>query len=379
MLHKILSYNRLALIERCKSRVARRLSPKPTEDELEFGIPLFIDQLIQTLRALQTREVRGVSGSAPEAGAAQAGIGVSAQRHGRELLKRGFTIEQVVRDYGDLCQEITGLALELDASIEVEEFRILNRCLDDAIAEAVTEFSYQRDSSMAGIGMQVANERIGFLAHELRNFINTAMLAVLALKSGQVGLSGATGAVLDRSLTGMRDLIDRSLVDVRAASVVQAPNSAISLAGFIAQVKQSAELDAKQHKCELTVAEVDPDLAIEVDRDTLFSAVSNLLQNAFKFTRHGTEVKLNAHAAADRVLISVEDHCGGLHQTDMDRMFLPFSQSGMDRTGLGLGLAISRRGVEANGGTLSVRDLPGAGCVFTIELPRSTLPDPVSP
>jgi histidine kinase/DNA gyrase B/HSP90-like ATPase len=56
-----------------------------------------------------------------------------------------------------------------------------------------------------------------------------------------------------------------------------------------------------------------------------------------------------------------------------DQMFLPFTQSAADKSGLGLGLAISRRSVEANDGVLRVRDVPGSGCVFTIDLPRHAL------
>jgi signal transduction histidine kinase len=66
----------------------------------------------------------------------------------------------------------------------------------------------------------------------------------------------------------------------------------------------------------------------------------------------------------------VKDHCGGLPSGDAERLFLPFTQNGEDRTGLGLGLSIARRSVEANNGVLSVRDVPGTGCVFTIALPR---------
>jgi signal transduction histidine kinase len=72
-------------------------------------------------------------------------------------------------------------------------------------------------------------------------------------------------------------------------------------------------------------------------------------------------------------MIEIGDHCGGLPAGDAERMFLPFTQTSEDRTGLGLGLSISRKSVEANNGTLSVRNLPGAGCVFTIDLPRHAL------
>ena len=76
-------------------------------------------------------------------------MGAAASLHGRELMQRGFTVDQVVHDYGDLCQAITDLAFELKAPIEIDEFRTLNRCLDNGIADAVTEYSYQRLSVMA--------------------------------------------------------------------------------------------------------------------------------------------------------------------------------------------------------------------------------------
>ncbi len=74
--------------------------------------------------------------------------------------------------------------------------------------------------------------------------------------------------------------------------------------------------------------------------------------------------------------IEVEDHCGGLLPSEAETMFLPFNLSGENMTGLGLGLSISRRSVEVNGGTLSVRDAPGSGCVFTIKLPSHSLAGP---
>ena len=123
--------------------------------------------------------------------------------------------------------------------------------------------------------------------------------------------------------------------------------------------------------CKFTVGVVDVGLALDVDREMLFSAVNNLLQNAFKFTRHSTDVSLNAYATADRIRIEVEDQCGGLPDGVVDKIFLPFTQGGEDRSGLGLGLAICRRGVEANNGVLRVRDIPDTGCVFTIDLPRA--------
>ena len=377
MLHEFLTSNRADLIERCRLKVARRSAPRVTSAEITHGIPLFLDQLIKTLEVEQTSEPlrsRKVSGPAGGGGPWKSELGSAAALHGRELLQKGFTVDQVVHDYGDLCQAITDLAFERKAPIEIDEFRTLNRCLDNGIAEAVTEYSYQRYSVAANDGVQALNERLGFLAHELRNLIHTGTLAFTAIKLGNVGVTGATGAVLERSLIGLRTLVDRTLADVRVAAGMLPRNKLMPLADFIDQIGVSALLEARARGCKLTVSDVDARLAVDVDPDMLLSALGNLLQNAFKFTQQGTEVTVNAYAVADRILIDVEDHCGGLPPGSADKMFLPFSQSGADKSGLGLGLAISRRSIEANSGTLRVRDVPGTGCVFTIDLPRHTLP-----
>ena len=303
-------------------------------------------------------------------------IGETASQHGRELLEHGFTVDQVVHGYGDLCQAVTDLAFERGVPFQMDEFRTLNRCLDNAIADAVTEFSYQRDTLFADRVAQALNERLGFLAHELRNLIHTATLAVTALKSGNVGMAGATGTVLDRSLVGLGNLIDRSLADVRVLAGIPARRELISLADLIGEVKISASLEATMRGCAFSTSAVDATLAVDADRDLLSAAVGNLLQNAFKFTTTGSEVTLYAYAAADRVLIDVEDHCGGLSPGHPEKMFLPFTQGSANKTGLGLGLSICRRSVEANNGIIRVRDVPGSGCIFTIDLPRHLLRKP---
>lgn len=373
MLHAFLTANRADLIDRCRLKVAQRRAPKPSDAELEHGIPHFLDQLIKTLRVEQTAQPlqsRMVSGESGGDGSGLSEMGTAAAQHGRELLQDGVTVDQVVHSYGDLCQAITDLAFEQDAPVGVDEFRTLNRCLDNAIADSVSEFSYQRDLLREDAGVHALNERMGFFAHELRNLIQKATLAMSAVKAGNVGLAGATGAVLDRSLIGLRNLVDRSLADVRVSAGMPPRRELIPLAAFIAEVKISAALEAQARGCGLDVSQVEPGLTVEADRELLFSALGNLLQNAFKFTEQSTEVVLHAYAAGDRVLIEVEDCCGGLPPGDAERMFQPFTQDSADKSGLGLGLSICRRSVEANGGVLSVRNIPGAGCVFTVDLPR---------
>ena len=295
---------------------------------------------------------------------------MSAAQHGSELSRTGFTVDQVVYDYGDLCQAVTELAVEQGAPVTVDEFRLLNRCLDEAIADAVIEFGRQRDRFNTE-NVLAMNERLGFFSHELRNLVNTAILAVATMKKGSVGLGGATGALLDRSLIGLRDLIDRTLVDVRLTAGMPERRERVSVAEFIAEVQVATAMEAAARGLEFVVAPCANGLRIDGDRQILAAAVSNLLQNAVKFTRPHGRITLKAYAVDDRVLIDVEDECGGLPPGQDEEMFRPFEQHAGARTGLGLGLSISRRAVEANEGKLSVRSIPGRGCVFTVDLPKA--------
>jgi signal transduction histidine kinase len=373
MLHEFLTLNYHTLVSRCRAKVATRTVPWPSDAELLHGIPVFLEQLIRTLRIeesatpLDSREVSGPSGGAKTTGRSE--IGTAAAKHGKELLLHGFTVDQVVHDYGDLCQAIADLALEHSAAVTTEEFRTLNRCLDNAIAGAVSEFGLQREALIRSSGAEAVGERLGGLAHELRNLLDSAMLAIAAVKRGHVGLSGPTGAVLDRSLAGLRAVIDRSLADVRLSAGLHVQSERIGLSEFIADVQVAAQLEADIRGCSLTVLPVAQGLAFEADRQLLSSAVANLLQNAFKFGGRHRHVWLRAYPEGDRVLIDVEDECGGLPPGMATMLFPPFDQRSADNSGLGLGLSIVQRVVEASGGALRARDLPGTGCVFTVDLP----------
>jgi signal transduction histidine kinase len=376
MLHEFLTTYRDELIGRCKAKAMQRSIPNANGTALDHGIPVFLDQLIRTLRIEQTSEPmrsRRISGSAGGETRGLSEIGETAARHGRELLQSGFPVEAVVHAYGDLCQSITDLAFELSAPVTASEFRTLNRCLDNAIAEAVTEFSYQREARFSDSAAHAMHERLGCLAHELRNHIQTATLALNAIKTGNVGLGGATGAVLDRSIVGLSNLIDRSLTDSRVIAGLPAQIELLRLADLIDEATSSATLESQARGCSLAVNTVDPALAVAADRDLFMAALGNLLQNAIKFTKPHTEVSLQAYSAGSRIVIDIEDRCGGLPEGDTGRMFLPFVQENADKSGLGLGLSICRRSVETMGGLLKVRNIPGAGCVFTLSLPRRAL------
>ncbi len=345
MLHKFVTKNRAAIITRCRALISDLPAPRPTEEELEHGVPLFLDQLVERLLEVGSK----------------AEIGKSATMHAQELRSRGFTIAQVVRDYGDICQAITSLAVEHGAPITPAEFQILNLALDNAIAGSVSEYARLHDYE--------GTERLGHLAHELRNQLNTALLAFGMIESGKVTITGSTGGVLLRSLRGLRDLIDRELADVRLGGGL-IHREKVSVRDFLEDVEVTAVIEAKSRRLSLSMPPVAGDVIVFADKQILASVVSNLLQNAFKFTKAGGQIVLQAHATEALVLIEVRDECGGIPPDQIDRLFQPFQQGSADRSGVGLGLAICKRGAEANGGVLRVDNKPGSGCVFTLELPR---------
>lgn len=351
MLQNFITENRERIIARCLAKVAARTASNVTPAALEHGVPFFLDQFTEILSAQVT--------SSPA-------IRDTATRHGEEMLRLGFTVAQVVQGYGDICQSITDLALDQETPISTEDFHALNSCLDDAIANAVTEYGRHRDERVSA----AETERLGIFAHELRNLLNSAMLSFEVLKTGSVGVGGASGAILGRSLSGLHALIDRAQEESRLKAGVQNPER-IAIPGFVGEIEASAAMEARSHGVHLTVAGGDGAPAVKADRRILASVVANLLQNAFKFSRRGGNVSLRWSADADRVSIAVEDECGGLPPGDPSELFRPFEQRGDDRTGLGLGLAISRRAAEASGGELHVRNLLGTGCVFTVDLPRA--------
>jgi hypothetical protein len=182
-LHDFVTTHRAALILSCRDKAAQRRGVIPAETD-NRGVSLLLEQLIGELHD-------GVS----RTDAIKAGAG----EHGRNLLRQGYTVAQVVYDYGDVCQAVTEFAVERAVQIGPQEFRTLNRCLDDAIAGALTEYARGR-SVTRGSGPQVS----------LRVLLDTASTAFDAIETGRVGARGSTGALLTRSLEAMRSHVDQN-------------------------------------------------------------------------------------------------------------------------------------------------------------------------
>ena len=387
---EFLRTNEKAILTSIDERSPALASARLGSEQLQRGLPIFFKQLLEVLEQLSANSAaseRDTDGSVIAANASvehviapatnrpyDAEVTKSAGAYGKELQRLGFNLSHVVHAYGAICQTITGLAIEKEAAITTGEFRELNRCLDTAIAGAVTTFLAER----ADGDNTRETEHLGFLAHELRNGLSIINTSLHLIKSGTVGFAGSTGQVLDRALKRQQELIDRSLAEVRLRVDPKVHKELASFLQLVDQIVATSEAETRAKLQQLEIA-VEPGLRIDADQYLLLSAVSNLVQNAIKYSCRGGTIRIRAHGVDRQTIIEVEDECGGLSTATPNDLFKPFEQQGKNRNGLGLGLPIAQRAIALNNGTIDVRNLPGRGCVFRICLPRTDKLELVEP
>ncbi len=348
----LITEQREVIERRTRALLLERSVLKPTEAELR-GVSLLIEQLIDALRPgepiIREDEVDRV-----------------AAEQGRRLFSRGFTAAELVLGYGAVCEVVVAVARERGLSVKAQDFEVLNRTIDVAIAGAVTGY-LQRHSEEKRLKEA---EHVGVLAHELRNALTGATAAFDVIKRGSVGISPRMSSVLESSLVRMRQLVDDALAEVRLQAESAPVPDRIRVAELLDQIVGMMQPEADRRRQTLD-AVVPGELEIEADRQLLTSAVSNLAQNALKYSRAEGHVVVRAYRVADRVAIEVEDECGGLPDGKSEELFAPFVRGPTNHPGVGLGLSIVMRASKALGGDVRVRDLPGKGCIFSLELPRA--------
>jgi hypothetical protein len=173
--------HRNELISRCRAKSAKRAASAPSSREPDQAVARFLDAIAAELDEQSSHPPDTVK---------------SAGQHVGEPWVRGLTLPQVVNDCSDVCQAVTDLAVDLEASIEARDFRALNRCLDSAIAGAVTEHARQQVVTHEGE------------ADDLRTMVESALAAFDVMQRGHVGVGGSTGAILHHSLLSIRAFAD---------------------------------------------------------------------------------------------------------------------------------------------------------------------------
>jgi len=353
-LHELLPEKRSEIIERWAAEVRRNVACEGLAfPELVDHMPAFLDEVVQALRhraGARTGEMRATT---------------SAPGHGEQRLRLGFSVDAVVREYGELRAVIIDVATEVGAPPAVREMQVVVDCIISGIAHAVSEYARQRDAEM----LRQANEHFAFVAHELRNPLGAAMTAFdLLRRTGKLSPDDLMVGAVDRGLRHVRELVDETLRAARFASGLELHREWVMLGDLAAELELGGRPEAHARGVEV-VTTVSRDERVFLDRRLVRSAVGNLLQNGIKYTPAGGTVELRARVAGDRVLFEVEDRCGGLPPGGVERAFAPFVRLSRGPDGFGLGLSIARQAADAHGGTLRAEDLPGRGCVFALELP----------
>lgn len=356
VLHEVLSAKRDDVMLRWKAQIEGTLAPESMPPlELADHIPQFVAEIAAALRA-----DLGLSsfGPSPEESNSAAG-------HGAQRLRLGFSLDSVVREYGALHDAIVEEARAVGVVLTYRELKVLHGAIVTGVAHAVTEYSHQRDAEL----MRQANEHFAFIAHELRDPLSSASMAFQLLKRrGDLPLGNRSVDALDRGLQRTSELIDQTLQAARVASGIELRRQSTTLKSLFEEAELAVVSEAESKSIEIRSV-VGSDLQVGLDTRLVRSALGNLLRNSVKYTTAGGTVEVRGSINNGRVIIEVEDGCGGLPPGTVEKAFAPFVRMDTGQTGFGLGLAIAKQAVDAHGGTIRVQNLPGKGCVFVLELP----------
>jgi len=335
-------------------RSALALQTMPTI-ELVDHLPQFVDEAIEALRVAAE-----ASPSPPSVD-----VGATAAAHGTQRLRLGFSLDAVVREYGLLHDALVGTALTAGCQPTFAELHTLHDYIIVGIANAVSEYAQQRDAELR----RQANEHFAFIAHELRNPLSSASMALEQLEAMSLLPTHRLVTALARGLQRTVTLVDETLKLARLASGADLRRTPTSLRTIFADAEIGAIAEAQDKGIELRVT-CSGDDRVDLDVRLIGSAIGNLVRNAVKYSNGGV-VELRGRVENDRAIVEVEDCCGGLEPGKVEAAFAPFVRFDHTQTGFGLGLAIAKQAVDAHGGTLRVQNLPTKGCIFILDVPSS--------
>jgi signal transduction histidine kinase len=350
-LAELLETRSAEVLHEWKRAVAGSLHPEAMPHlQLIDHLPAFLEEVAQALRDREGTDSSRIAAD-----------------HGGQRLGLGFSLDGVVREYGALRNAVLAVAKAEQLEVREPEMEVLFECVVTGIAEAVSEYQRQRDAEL----QRHMNEHFAFIAHELRNPLGSALAAIAMLeRKGQLDASERFAQVLSRGLKRMHELIDSTLRTAQLVTGIHLQREPVTLTALLEDMEMSGAASAEER--EVTVSfHIEDDVTISVDHRLVRSALTNLVRNAIKFSHAGGSVEVRARGGTERIVIEVEDSCGGLPPGAVQQAFAPFAQLGSDRSGFGLGLAIAKQAADAHEGVIRVQDLPGKGCIFALELPVS--------
>jgi signal transduction histidine kinase len=351
-LHSLIARERREILRSCLRKL-RPGHPDADGPRMMAALTRFLDDFVQALRA-DTRDSQS-----------------KFEQDERHCAARPEPVP-LIGNYGLVGDAISEVAAKRGVVASWRELQVLRRCVNQATAAAVEQqialvrTRWQRESSA----------HFSALVPDLEDALASASTAFEKFRRGMTAPARSTVDLVARSLDALGDLIRQQLGEVCTPTAATAATSAVPLATLLNQVRAAAVVRRRVR----LVVDVDSSLVFAGDQRLFTSAVTNLIQNAVKFTRSKSTVVVRGREESGQLVVEVEDRCGGLPEGKVDDLFTPFVQKSSDRSGAGLGLMITRRAALALGGTVAARDLPGRGCIFRLELPAGEvgLPPPRS-
>jgi signal transduction histidine kinase len=348
MLYEFMTARRDEILGRCLADL-RNQYPQYSDADLIGELPTFFNHFIAAL------EHEDLQTWLPQSVAAQ---------HATLRKDQGFDESRLVHDLGLLCDKTTEVGSLHSQTFTAREFQILNGCIDDAMAKVVVCFSEQAETAR-WTEYRERKEQLASLAHEMRNALGNAMSGFDLIRHGRVAANGSMADVVHRALSRIAALLPDIVAETYLHGKLNLKPEQLELSAFLAQLSAEA-FPERGIRIRLDIPQ---GLSVDADARLLTSALTNIIQNAIKFTRDNGTVTLRANQDENAISIEIEDMCGGLQEASEDDLFKPFVQRHSDRRGMGLGLAIARRAVEEHDGHIAIRNLPGLGCVVQIVLP----------
>jgi two-component system sensor histidine kinase SenX3 len=240
--------------------------------------------------------------------------------------------------------------------------------------------AFVRDVSELRRVESVRRDFVANVSHELKTPIGALALLAETMAAGEdspvnTQLADRVQHEASRLAHIVDDLLDLSLIEAQEAPTREPVPVHVVLHEAAERVRGAAGAAG----IPLSVPPVATDLAVSGDRSQLVSAVTNLLDNAVKYSERGESVDVDASAADGVICISVRDHGIGIPSRDLERIFERFYRVDRARSratgGTGLGLSIVRHVAQAHGGDVTVESIEGEGSTFRLRLPLSSSSD----
>ena len=283
---------------------------------------------------------------------------------------RDYELEDLIHNSseGTVSQQVKLITLGLDR----HQYRVTSVPIGgdtewSGLLVFVDLFSLQRTD-------QIRRDFVNNVSHELRTPIAAISMLSESIENDDLDEEETSDFVrrIALQISRLRLLTDEllDLSRIESGAVVLNPE-VIKLTEIFSLVSENLRPLLESANVEVNY-NLDSNMAVEADRSMLILVISNLIDNALRFSSDGSDIRIAVQESLSLISISVRDHGPGFPDEDKDRMFERFYKSERSRTtsGAGLGLAIVKHAVRTHGGTVQAENALDGGAIFTVRLPK---------